>query len=672
MPKERVTPAPSASCAPSQTLKSLIQMTWGVFRAALVSDQVFLKVSMSLRESHFYEFGPFRLLPGERRLLRGGEAVPLPPKAFDTLQVLVEDAGHLLDKETLLQRIWADSFVEEGNLAQNVFLLRRALGQNEMGAEFIETVPKSGYRFVAAVRVVGQEAPVPVAASVAAPAPPASRNRGWVARVALAGLFLSAGYFVWWGSRPVDPGIPARISIAVLPFENLTGDPEQDYLSDGFTEEILTQLSRMNPDRLGVIARTSAMHYKGARADVQQISSELGVEFLLEGSVRREGGRIRIAAQLIRARDRTHLWADSFERDAREFLPLETEVSGVIAREVSTHLLPREVSAPVHPRVTNVEAREDFLRGRYFWNRRTEADYVRAIANFQRALAAEPNYAEAYAGLADTYALLGSMPNAEMPRSEAMPRAKQAAQKAIALDESLAEAHTSLAFVMMHYEWDWPNAEREFRRALQLNANYATAHQWFAFCLIAVGRTQESIGEIERARQLDPLSLILNTDTAELLVYAGRLKEGEQQARRALEMDPNFVLAHRALGIALREQKRYPESLAEFRKALALSGDNPWMKSDVAQAEAVSGDAAGARRLLAEVRSPTSLRFTSAGTLAPALLALGGRDAAMQDLEKGYEQHSGMLVLVKVMPELAPLHPDPRFQDLLRRMQLAP
>ena len=625
---------------------------------------------MPLQASRLYEFGPFRLLPAERRLLRDGQPVPLTPKAFDTLQVLVENSGHLLDKETLLHLVWADTFVEEGNLAQNIFSLRKALGQSENGAEFIETIPKSGYRFVATVRIVEPEKPTPVAASAAAPA--AGRSHGWITGAILTVVFLAGTYFVWRGTHPLGSGTPARISIAVLPFENLTGDADQDYLSDGFTEELITQLSRMNPDRLGVIARTSAMHYKGARADVQQISTELGVEFLLEGSVRREGGRIRIAAQLIRARDRTHLWADSFERDAREFLPLETEVSGVIAREVSTRLLPREVSAPVHPRVTNVEAREAYLRGRYFWNRRTEADYLRAIANFQLALAAEPNYPEAYAGLADTYALLGSMPNAEMPRSQAMPRAKQAAQKAIALDESLAEAHTSLAFVLMHYDWDWPNAEREFRRALQLNANYATAHQWFAFYLIAVGKTPECIAEIERARQLDPLSLILNTDTAELLVYAGRLKEGEQQARRALEMEPNFVLAHRALGIALREQKRYPESLAEFRKALELSGDNPWMKSDLAQVEAVSGDAAGARRLLAEIRSRTLLRFTSAGTTAPALLALGGRDAAIQDLEKGYEQHSGMLVLVKVTPEFASLHSDPRFQDLLRRMRLTP
>jgi TolB-like protein/DNA-binding winged helix-turn-helix (wHTH) protein len=448
---------------------------------------------MTERAKHLYAFGPFQLDPAQRLLFRDDGVVPLTPKALDTLLVLVENRGQLLTKDELLERVWPGTFVEEVTLAKNISTLRKALGEPPEGGEYIETHSKRGYRFVAEVHAIEREASAAPSASPAeTPAPaaaPSARPPAWrVSAAVLAAVLLVTGAALWYRGRSLATPANGKIMLAVLPFENLSGDPAQEYFSSGLTEEMITQLGRLDPGRLGVIARTSAMQYKDAHKDVRQIGSELGVDYLLEGSVRREGNRVRISAQLIQVRDQSHQWAADYDRDLRDILALQSEVAGAIAQQIRLQLTPEQHARLQNARTLNAEAYESYLKGRFFWNKRTVEGHQKAIEYFQKAVALDPNYAQAYAGLADAYALLGSWANPVMPRGEAMGQARAAAQKALSLDDSLSDAHASLGFVKMHYDWDFAGAEKEFQRAIALNPGYATAHHWYAYDLAALAR----------------------------------------------------------------------------------------------------------------------------------------------------------------------------------------
>ena len=645
------------------------------------------------RESkHFYRFGPFRLDALERLLLRDGKPVELTPKAFDTLVALVENSGHLLTKEELLKRLWPDSFVEEATLAKNVFTLRKALGSSPGNDEYIETVPTRGYRFVGDVQEVTEGGPIlPLQAAAPLPAVPAvarepveaakpgtpvaSVRPGRLVLRTLLALSLAAAVIVvgilarqrLWPS----PSPPARrMMLVVLPFSNLSGDPAQDYFADGFSEEMITQLGNLEPERLGVIAQSSALHYKNTQTPPDQIGRELGVDYLLEGSVRRSSDRVRISARLIRVRDQTHLWAADFDRDDRDILALQSDVAKAIAGEIDLKLLP---GAQAHARLSrsvDPEAYRLYLQGRYFWNKRSEPGFLKAISYFDQAIARDPNYAQAYAGRADAYALLGSLPNAEIPRREAMPRAKAAALTALQLDPSLAEAHTSLAFVKMHYEWDWPGAEQEFKRAIELNPNYPTAHQWYAYWFIAQGRANEALEEQHRAQQADPLSLIILTDSCEMLLYAGRYDQAAQQAQKALELDGNFTLGHVGLAMAYDGKHLYREAIAEYQKALVLSPGNAWSKEGIACVYPRVGQRDKTEAILQEMLKEARHRSDMEVQIGCAYAALGHRDQAFAWLEKAYKNRDGGLILLKVSPIFEPLRPDPRFADLERRVGL--
>jgi TolB-like protein/DNA-binding winged helix-turn-helix (wHTH) protein/Tfp pilus assembly protein PilF len=618
-----------------------------------------------------FDFGRFRVDPVERVLLADGHPVSLTPKAFDTLLELLENSGHLLEKDELLKRVWPDTFVEEGTLVQNISTLRRVLGEAPDGSAYIETIPRRGYRFAGAVRKTQFEPkaeenfpPVPIVTAQRAGRP------GWIVAlvimaVSLATLFL-ARERIW--PRP-DPA-PKKIMLAVLPFENLSGDSQQEYFSSGLTEEMITQLGDLEPNRLGVIARTSAMQYKGAKKDTRQIGRELGVDYILEGSVRREGDRVRITAQLIQAKDQTHLWARDYDRNLRDILALQTDVAGAIAREIKLKLTSDENARLARPPALDPEAYELYLKGRYFWNKRSEDGFVKAIGYFQQAIIRDPKYAQAYAGLSDAYALLGSFPNAEIPRNEAMPKAKAAALKALQLNNSLAEAHTSLAFVMMHYEWDWPGSEREFKRALELNPNYATAHQWYAVWLMSQGKKDAALEEERRAQEADPLSTIIKTDTAQLLVYAGRFDEAVQQAQRALEIDPGFLLGHVYLAVAYTAKKDYQAAISEFQKVLAISKGDAWATSGIASTYALAGQRRKSEAMLRDMVHNAKNREDLTLSLAEVYTALGENDHAFAWLEKGYQHREGGLIFLNVTPDFQSLHFDPRFADLDRRIGL--
>jgi TolB-like protein/DNA-binding winged helix-turn-helix (wHTH) protein/Tfp pilus assembly protein PilF len=623
---------------------------------------------MPQQSKHLYAFGPFRLDPAQRLLFRETEIVPLTPKAVETLLLLVEKHGQLVTKDELLQRVWADTFVEEGTATRNVSSLRKALGTTPGGGEYIETHSKRGYRFVAEVNEVEEEPPAAAAdsppgkAGSALLAPRASP--AWrVPATVLASLLLVAAAGMWYRGRTVAAPGNGKIQLAVLPFENLSGDPAQEYFSSGLTEEMITQLGRLEPERLQVIARTSIMQYKDAHKGTQQIGQELGVDYLLEGSVRRDGGRVRITAQLIEVKSQGHLWAEDYDRDLRDILALQSEVAGSIAQQIRLRLTPEEHARLRNVRAMNPEAYENYLKGRFFWNKRTVEGHQKAIEYFQKAVALDPNYAQAYAGLADAYSLLGSMPNAVLPRRETMSRARETAQKALSFDESLADAHASLGFVKMHYDWDFSGAEREFLRAIALNPGYATAHHWYAYDLVALGRLNDAIAQARLAQAADPLSVIISRDVGEMLMFAGHDDEAIAQCRRALEMDPNFALAHWVLAWAYHHQGKQKEFLEELQKGYPASSDpGPGIYY------AWAGKTQEARRAIAKLQQDATKRFGSSQFVSMIYAQLGDKDRAFAWLEKSFEERDGGLIVLHVEPPWEPLRSDPRFEQLERRV----
>jgi len=639
---------------------------------------------MSAQTKAIFEFGSYRLNPTERLLLREQVPVPLPPKAFDALVVMVENRGRLLGKDELLEKVWPDSFVEESNLAQHVSILRKALRDGEDGLQYIETVPRHGYRFVAEVREVDGVPPEtnvardPTLGQRPSPEVPVNttpegipsrhRFRGLTYAVAALALLLAvliSAPPLW--KRLRRPGPEPIESLAVLPLQNLSADPAQDYFADGMTEALITDLAKI--PGLKVISRTSIMQYKDSHKKLPQIARELDVDAIIEGAVLRSGDRVRITAQLVRAATDQHIWAESYERDLRDLVALQDEVSRSIAGQIQKQVAP---SAPQRLAAADPQAREDYLKGRYFWNLRTEAGYLKAIDYFQAAINEDPQYAQAYAGSADAYALLGSLPASKI-RDTAMPKAKEMALAALKLDDSLADAHTSLAFVEMHYEWKFPEAEQEFKRAIDLNPNYSIAHQWYAIDLAALARMDEAVAELERARQTDPLSAIINTDVAEMLYFARRYDEAAQQARVTIEMDPNFAHAHRVLGRIYAEKHMFPAAIAEGQRAVALSGNDPWMLLDLAYTYALAGKKTEMQDCMRRAASASSGGvLPDTGITAAIYAELGDVDRAFQVLENSYRRRDGGLVLLNAATssDLASLRSDSRFQQLLQRIGL--
>ena len=621
-----------------------------------------MKSTGPLKPKRFFDFGRFRLDPFERILLADGKPVAMTLKAFDTLRVLVENRGSILEKEELLKRVWTDTFVEERTLAQNISTLRKLLGEAPDGPKFIETIPRRGYRFVAEVHE---------ASDTRVAEPRRSASNFLIAGGLVAVVLLLAGWLVRGQFQGFRPTAREKSMLVVLPFVNLSGDPNQDYFSSGLTEEMITQLGKLDPSRLGVIARTSAYQYQNAGKDIRQLGQELGVEYVLEGSVRQEGERVRIAAKLIQVKDQSHLWAADFDRRATDILDLQREVASAVAREIKLELAPATRAALDTPAPVDPEAHELYLRGRYFWNKRTEEGYLKAIECFNGAIAREPQYAEAYAGLADAYALLGSLPNARLPRGEAMPKAKASALRSLQLDNSLAEAHTSLGFVKMQYEWDWPDAEREFHRALDLNPSYATAHQWYAIWLFSRERPGEALEEEIRAQRADPLSLIVWTDTSQFLLCLGRYDDAIKSAQKAVEMDPSFPMAHYYLGQAYVGQQRYSEGIAELKKALTLSGSGAWALTALARAYAYAGQRHDAQAILQRMLKGIEQRPDLAFQVAQICLALDDKVSALAWLQTAYQYRDGGMILLNLSLEFAALRHDPEFADLERRVGLA-
>src|SRR5712692_5618949 len=457
--------------------------------------------------SPVYRFGVFQVNLAARELRKHGVRVRLPGQPFCILSMLLEKPGEVLTREEMRQRLWAaDTFVDfEHSLNSTIKKLRSALGDSAENSRYIETIPRVGYRFIAPVEEgspkghATKDAPVAAKDSSVPAAVELLTERRWPILLGISIVLIAAltGYFQWSRTRVRPPPSSGRLMLAVLPFENLTGDAGQEYFSDGLTEEMIAQVGRFDPQRVGVIARTSVMHYKHTQEPLGQIARELGVQYVLEGSVRRDPDKVRISAQLIQVKDQTHLWARQYDRELSSLLSLQGEIAQEIADEFELTLGTHKPAIPISQTALSPQAFEAYdlyLKGQYFWNKRTVQAFQQGIDYFQQAIAKDPSYARAYAGLADSYALLGAYSLA--PQTEFMPKARAAALKALQIDETLAEAHTALALITENYDWDWQTAEKEYRRAIELNPNYATAHHWYAEYLTWLGRFDEAFREV--------------------------------------------------------------------------------------------------------------------------------------------------------------------------------
>jgi len=624
-------------------------------------------------------FGPFEVDLSSGELRREGLKVKLQDQPLRLLVLLLESAGEVVTREELRSKLWpADTFVDfDHSLNTAVRKLREALGDSADAPRYVETLAKRGYRFAVPVREREPAAPTALSADAEAPAPAphaAPRGRPFASRVvAIAGVLVAAALVTYWmGARPGPRTQPGRkLTLAILPFDNLSGEADQEYLSDGLTEEMTTQLARLAPDRLRVTARSSTWKYKRADRDIPRIRQELGADYVLEGSLRRAGERVRVTAQLVQVADQTHIWAQTYDREMRDVLVLESEVARSVARAIAMTLAPEAEARLARARPVRPESYQDYLRGRYFFNRKTEAALRQALGYFQRAVAADPGYAPAYTGLADCYWSLGaSSVVGGLPPRQAMPEAKAAALKALEIDDTLAEAHASLAFVHLLYDWDFVASEKEFKRALELDPDYTAAHHWYSHCLLPLGRMEESLAESRRALELEPLSLVVNTHLGWHYFYARQYDKAIEQYRRTLELDPAFPQTQRYAAWALLQKGRHEEAIADLRAASGALGPDPEVEAELGHALAVAGRRAEARAVLEGLRQLSSSRYVSPYSVALVHAGLGDRDQALAWLDKAYDERSDYMPYLGLEPMLDPLRSDPRFSALVRRVGL--
>ncbi len=494
-----------------------------------------------------------------------------------------------------------------------------------------------------------------------------------VAKVPLAVALIVAALFI--GKRIRDwiwlPA-PAKIMLAVLPLEDLSGDSRQEYLADGLTDEMITELGRLHPEGLGVIARSSVMPYRHTTKSAAQIGKELGVDYILEGSLSRSADHLRVRAQLIQVGDQTHVWADEYDRNLTDVLAMESDVAKAVARQIQLRLTQQERARLDKVRSVSPDAYKSYIKGRYHWNKRTPDEILLSVTYFQQAIQKDRGYAVAHAGLADAYLLLGSVPNDVLPPRQAMPKSKDAAERALELDESLAEAHVSLAYVNFAYDWNWLDAEKEFRRALELNPNYATGHEWYALYLVAAGRQDAAIAEIDLAKTLDPLSPVIYAAAAQIDLYTQRYDEAFEQCRKAFELYPDFFLAHYVQGRAYEQKGMLTEATAEFQTASDLSVGSPPLMAALGHAYAISGKRAKAQQLLAKLVSLSNQEYVPAIYMMAICVGLGDKDEAFRWLNQALQDRCDYVIYLQHEPGLENLRADPRFHDVIRQIGLTP
>jgi DNA-binding winged helix-turn-helix (wHTH) protein/TolB-like protein len=628
---------------------------------------------MGQQDNHSYEFGRFRLKVAERVLLREGELVPLTPKVFDILVTLIENGGQVVAKDDLMKRVWPNTFVEEGNLTQNISLLRKALGETPGGAQFIETVPRRGYRFVAETKQSWGDAEPPgnghkehsLETSVQTPVVSTPNTTSQLARIRRTPLFaVVAGlvvvgiiglvYFTSWGKA--ENSIQ---SIAVLPFIDESADPDAQYINDKIAESLINSLSKL--PQLRVVPRSVVAGYKGKEIDPRKVGEELNVRAVVTGRIRRHGDIINIQADLIDLQNVAQLWGQHYDHKVSDVLLVQDDISRDIFENLRVKLNVEEKK--------QLEAYRLYLKGRNAWNKRTSDALQEAIDFFNQAIAIDPNYGAAYAGLADCYNML--VVYGRLEPKEGFPKAKEAAERALEIDESSAEAHSSLAFIKFRWDWDRSATEREFQTAIKLKPAYAPAHQWYSSYLVAVERFDEAIAEAKRTEELEPLSFVASSHLGWIYYLAGQNDKAIEQCRKILERDPSSFPARRYLGLAYEAKGMYSEAIAEFQTGVKLSG-SPLMLALLGHAYAVSGKTAEAKQVLSDLQQLQGQRYVSPYTVAAIHAGLGDQDQAFKWLETAVEERDIWLMNLKVDPVFAKLRSQRKFTDILARIRLRP
>jgi TolB-like protein/Tfp pilus assembly protein PilF len=587
--------------------------------------------------NHVYYFGSFCLNQAEQRLLRNGEPIRLAPKVFDVLLVLIQNQGCLVTKDRLLQEVWPDAFVEEANLSVNIACLRKALNEGVADRQYIETVPKRGYRFVAPVSESRNES----SGTVNTPLPKES--------------FLSDGEH----RGDVDQTIN---SLAVLPFVNESCDPEAEYLSTGLTESIINNLSQLRG--LRVMARNTVYHYQGKDINSRVVGQELGVRSVLTGRILQLGDRLIIRTELVDVVTGWQLWGEQYQIKLSDILVLQEEIAEEMSERLRIKLTINEKRQLSKRHTDNAQACNLYMKGRYHWNKYAQKGLGQAVEYFSQAINLDPTYALAYAGMADSYYRLS---DTYSPAAEVMPKAKLAAEKALEIDETLAEAHTALGLVLMFYDWEWKGAEREFSRAIELNPGYAIAHQRLALYFSLLGRLDEAMSETQVAVELDPLSLHTSQSVAFQFFLKGEYEQAIEQQEKTLEREASYHPAYYMLGWVYERKGDFSKAIESFLKATDLD-DCPLFLGALGHAYGLNGNRIRALSILDELEEQSKRRYVSSYSRAVVYVGLDERDLAFQWLEKAVGERSAMLTCLKIGCEFDGLRGDPRFPDLLRRV----
>ena len=647
---------------------------------------------MSQQARRLFEFGPFRIDTANRLLLRDGKPIALKPKVVDTLLVLIENSGRVLEKDELIQKLWPDSFVEEGNLTQNIYELRKALNSSAEES-YIETIPRRGYRFATQVKELPFEEGAALAAArgeigtvssglesetretpFAVPAIAPNARRGRLSRpllmcsaVLLALVALISYYFLSARTKPTRTSTEIK-SLAILPFKPLSTEAADEFMGQGMADALITKLS--NSRRIAIRPTSAVLRYSALDKDPVAAGRELGVEAVLDGKVQQVGERVRVTVQLLRVVDGASLWAEKFDAKFTDIFAVQDSISDQAARSLTLRLSGNERELMRKHYTENAEAYAAYLQGRYFWNKRNAAGLKTAVEYFQRAIKIDSNYALAYAGLADCYIRLNEfgVPMAQ----ESVPRGKAAVLKALEIDDALAEAHATLGFIKFRHDWDFAGADHEFRRSLELDANYSEAHQWYAFYLLAAGRKDEADGEMTRAQSLDPLSITFNSNLALYLFFTHQFDQSVQQCHKTLEMEPNSFLSRYALGLSYEQQGLNKEAISEFQKARELSPDDPGTIVAIGHALVKEGGVKDTRELLRKLEDHAKVSYVPPYSIAVLHAGLGDKAHTLEWLERAFQDRSLRPVWLKFDPRLDFLRQDGELDELVRRVGLTP
>jgi TolB-like protein/DNA-binding winged helix-turn-helix (wHTH) protein/Flp pilus assembly protein TadD len=632
-------------------------------------------MNQSEQRAKTVRFGVFQLDLASGELYKHGIRLKLQDQPIQVLTVLLERPGQVVSREELRQRLWGDdTFVDfDHSLNISINKLRDALGDSASTPRFIETLPRKGYRFIApAVVEVEAQALIKQEHSTEASAgspPGGPKKRPMALITSLAAAILVSGLIVWMRTWPsATPPGSGKMLLAVLPFENLTGDQNEDFFVAGLHEEMITQLGRVHPSRLGVIARNSVTQYAGQHTPVTQIAHDLHVSYVVDGAVRSAGDRFRISAQLIQTSDQTQLWAETYDVGMKDILKLQEDVARRVADSLALEFLPEAQRELVATHTQNVEAYEAYLRGRYLWSFETRSAIDQAIAEFQKAIRLDPNYAPAYAGLADAYLVLGGY--GFVPPEQAFPAGKEAAAKALELAPNLSDAYSSLGFSAFYYDWNWPEAERMLRKAIELEPNNQLAHEFYGSFLHIMGRLDEAEVQCRIAMELGPMSAWIHDDKGWLLLTRGRPQEAAEEFRKAIEFNSRFPAAHLSLAVAYSRLKEFDRALAEVHTAEELGGDPTRVMEVLGSTQALSGDVAAAKATVQRLISGKFQGRVSPYSVALIYTALGRKPDALDWLEKGYREKESWLPWIGVLREWDSLRSEPRFAELLRKLKL--